>query len=157
MRLHVIIYFGLPVFIRDVDGDVLIPLASIILSGQPPDKMPAASGLSNFVRIMFGGIGASVTTTLWDRRSALHNAQLAEHTGMHNQVFVQSLQVLSDQLCQNRGAWAVISLTMSVQASTMAATDIFWLSAIMFLALVALVWLSKPQKNTVPLDAGEAH
>ncbi len=28
-----------------------IPLTSIILSGQPPEKIPAASGLSNFVRI----------------------------------------------------------------------------------------------------------
>ena len=58
-----------------------IPLTSIILSGLPPDKMPAAAGLSNFVRIMFGGIGTSLSTTLWDSRSALHHAQLAEHTG----------------------------------------------------------------------------
>lgn len=33
-----------------------IPLTSIILSGQPPEKIPAASGLSNFVRIMCGGM-----------------------------------------------------------------------------------------------------
>jgi DHA2 family multidrug resistance protein len=31
-----------------------IPLTSIILSGQRPEKIPAASGLSNFVRIMCG-------------------------------------------------------------------------------------------------------
>jgi homoserine kinase len=38
-----------------------IPLTSIILSGQPPEKIPAASGVSNFVRITFGAIGASIS------------------------------------------------------------------------------------------------
>ncbi len=27
----------------------------------------------------------------------------------------------------------------------MAATDLFWLSALLFLVLIALVWLSRPQ------------
>jgi DHA2 family multidrug resistance protein len=58
-----------------------IPLTSIILSGLTPDKIPAAAGLSNFVRIMFGGIGTSISTTLWDSRTALHHAQLTVHTG----------------------------------------------------------------------------
>ena len=55
-----------------------IPLTSIILSGQPPEKIPAASGLSNFVRITFGAIGASISTTVWENRSALHHARLVE-------------------------------------------------------------------------------
>ncbi|CAN5843077.1 DHA2 family efflux MFS transporter permease subunit [soil metagenome] len=134
-----------------------IPLTSIILSGQSPEKIPAASGLSNFIRIMCGGIGASVTTTLWDSRSALHHAQLAEHTGAHNPAFVQSMQALTSQGMSEQGAWAVIDRSMNVQASTMAATDIFWISAVMFLALIALVWLTKPTKSALPLDASGAH
>lgn len=134
-----------------------IPLTAIILSGQSPDKIPAAAGLSNFVRLMFGGIGASVTTTLWDSRSALHHAQLAEHAGVHNLAFVQDVQTLTNQGMSEQGAWAVIDHTMSVQASTMAATDIFWISAIMFLALIALVWLTKPTKTTMQVDTSGAH
>ena len=37
-----------------------IPLVSITLSGLPGNRIPAASGLSNFVRIMCGGIGTSI-------------------------------------------------------------------------------------------------
>lgn len=134
-----------------------IPLSSIILSGQSHDKMPAASGLSNFVRIMCGGMGASIATTVWDSRSTLHHAQLAEHSGSSYPAFVQSVQALMQQGIPEQGAWAIIDRTMNIQASTMAATDIFMVSAWMFLALIGLVWLTKPGKSGAPADAAGAH
>jgi MFS transporter, DHA2 family, multidrug resistance protein len=134
-----------------------IPLSSIILSGQPPEKIPAAAGLSNFVRIMFGGMGISLITTLWDNRSALHHSRLAEYTGAHNPVFGQTVQALTAQGMPEPAAWAVIERTLSVQASTMGATDIFRMSAVLFLALITLIWLTKPVKTTTHADAGGAH
>ncbi|NMM29110.1 MAG: DHA2 family efflux MFS transporter permease subunit [Glaciimonas sp.] len=134
-----------------------IPLSSIILSGQPHDKMAAASGLSNFVRIMFGGIGASVSTTLWDSRTALHHAQLAEYSGPHNPAFQQAVQGMASQGMSDSQALSVIDRLMSVQASTMAAADIFWISAIMFLLLIGFVWMAKPIKSHGPIDAAGAH
>ena len=41
-----------------------IPLQAIIFSGLTPDRMPAAAGLSNFVRITAGAIGTSIFTTV---------------------------------------------------------------------------------------------
>jgi MFS transporter, DHA2 family, multidrug resistance protein len=134
-----------------------IPLTSIILSGQPPQRMPAAAGLSNFVRIMFGGIGTSVTSTLWENRTTLHHAQLAESTGTHNPAFGQAVQSMVAQGMPEPAAWAVIDRTLTVQASTMAATDIFWISAWLFIALIGLVWLTKPLRSSAPVDAGGAH
>jgi DHA2 family multidrug resistance protein len=134
-----------------------IPLTSIILSGQPPEKIPAAAGLSNFVRIMFGGIGTSITSTLWDSRSTLHHAQLAEHTGNANPAFAQAVQGLTSQGLTEPGAWAVIERTMSVQASTMGAADIFFMSSILFIGLIALVWMTKPRKSAASADAMGAH
>ncbi|GGD01716.1 DHA2 family efflux MFS transporter permease subunit [Undibacterium terreum] len=134
-----------------------IPLTSIILSGQAPHKIPAAAGLSNFVRIMCGGMGASIATTIWDSRSTLHHAQITEHTGSGNPAFGQTVQQLGQLGIPEPGAWAVIDRTISVQASTMAATDIFWISSIMFLMLIGLVWLTKPSKSSAPVDAGGAH
>ncbi|MFZ6649667.1 DHA2 family efflux MFS transporter permease subunit [Undibacterium sp. TJN25] len=134
-----------------------IPLTSIILSGQAPHKIPAAAGLSNFVRIMCGGMGASIATTIWDSRGTLHHAQLTEHTGSSYPAFVQTVQQMGQLGIPESGAWAVIDRTISVQASTMAATDIFWISSVMFLGLIGLVWLTKPSKSAVPVDAGGAH
>ncbi|MFZ6725857.1 DHA2 family efflux MFS transporter permease subunit [Undibacterium sp. MH2W] len=134
-----------------------IPLTSIILSGLKPEKIPAASGLSNFVRIMCGGMGASIMTTLWDSRSTLHHAQITENTGSSFPVFVQTVQSLGQQGLPETGAYAVIDRLISVQASTMAATDIFYLAAFMFLGLIGFVWLTKPKKSSAPVDAGGAH
>ncbi|EGF33937.1 Inner membrane component of tripartite multidrug resistance system [Oxalobacteraceae bacterium IMCC9480] len=134
-----------------------IPLTSIILSGLSPDKIPAAAGLSNFVRIMFGGIGTSITSTVWDSRTALHHAQLAEHTSAQSPAFAQAVQGLTAQGLSEQGAYAVIERTMSVQASTMAATDIFWISSILFLVLIGLVWMTKRSNSAAPADGGGAH
>ena len=40
-----------------------IPLQAIIFSGLTPERMPAAAGLTNFVRITAGAIGTSIFTT----------------------------------------------------------------------------------------------
>src|SRR6202044_659204 len=34
-----------------------VPLTAIILSGLPPEKIPSAAGLSNFVRVFAGAVG----------------------------------------------------------------------------------------------------
>jgi DHA2 family multidrug resistance protein len=134
-----------------------IPLTSIILSGLAPDRIPAAAGLSNFVRIMFGGMGTSLISTLWDSRSALHHSQLAEHSGPNNPAFAAAVRTLEAQGLPEQGAWAVIERTLSVQAGTLGATDIFYMSAILFLALIGLVWMTKPSRSAAPADAGGAH
>ena len=134
-----------------------IPLTSIILSGQPPDKVPSAAGLSNFVRIMCGGIGTSVISTMWENRTILHHAQMAESTGASNPAFVETVRSLMARGMSEQAAWGVIDRTITVQASTMAATDIFWLSAVLFLGLIGLVWMTKPKKSGMPVDAAGAH
>src|SRR3546814_808652 len=55
-----------------------IPLVALTLSGLPPSSIPAASGLSNFARITAGAFGASLYTTVWENRTALHHARLSE-------------------------------------------------------------------------------
>ncbi|HEX8884456.1 MAG TPA: DHA2 family efflux MFS transporter permease subunit, partial [Noviherbaspirillum sp.] len=134
-----------------------IPLTSIILSGLSPDRIPAAAGLSNFVRIMFGGMGTSLTSTLWDNRSTLHHAQLAEHAGPSNPAFAQAVQAMQAQGMSEQGAWAVIERSLSVQAGTLGATDIFYMSAILFILLIGLVWMTRPVRSKTPVDAGGAH
>lgn len=134
-----------------------IPLTAIILSGQSPEKMPAAAGLSNFVRIMCGGIGTSVMSTMWENRTTLHHAQLAEHTGPTSQAFTHAVQTLTSQGIPEQGAWAIINRQMDVLSSTLAATDIFWLSSILFLVLIGFIWTTKRVRNGSSADAAGAH
>ena len=134
-----------------------IPLTSIVLSGQPPDKIPAAAGLSNFVRIMFSALGTSAMATLWDRRTAVHHAQLAEHTGAHNPAFSRAVEDLTAQGLSEQGAWTVIERTLGVQASTHGATDVFWISAVLFMLLIGLVWFTRPIRSVPHSDGAGGH
>jgi DHA2 family multidrug resistance protein len=124
-----------------------IPLMTITMSGLTPDRMPAASGLTNFVRITAGAIGTSVSTTLWESRAALHHAQLAEAVSPGSVAAQQALAGLRASGLTPEQALAQVNRLVDQQAFMLAANDIFFLSAALFLALIPLVWLTHPQRG----------
>lgn len=124
-----------------------IPLVSITLNGVPGHKIAAASGLSNFVRIMCGGIGSSIFTTAWDRRSTLHHAQLMEQANLYNPVFNQQVQMFQSH-GDNALGYLWFNNSVSQQAAMLGVNDLFWLSSSIFVALIALIWITKPERST---------
>ena len=133
-----------------------IPLQAIVFSGLSPDKMPSAAGLSNFVRITAGAVGTSLFTTLWEDRAILHHAQLTEAVNRGNDAAVQTLNQLGASGMSNEQAMANVNRMIDQQAYTMAVTDIFYLSAVLFFVLIAVVWLAKP-KSGGAAGGGGAH
>ncbi|HJW11210.1 MAG TPA: DHA2 family efflux MFS transporter permease subunit, partial [Albitalea sp.] len=71
-----------------------IPLQAIVFSGLPAQRMPAAAGLSNFVRITAGAFGTSIMTTLWDDRAQMHHAHIAETINRSNDAATATLNQL---------------------------------------------------------------
>ena len=122
-----------------------IPLQAIVFSGLTPDRMPSAAGLSNFVRITAGAVGTSLFTTLWESRATMHHAQLAESVNRGNDTAVQTIAQLMASGLSNEQALASINRTIDQQAYTMAATDLFYLSSVLFFGLIAMVWLARPK------------
>lgn len=123
-----------------------IPLLSIILSGLPPERIPAASGLSNFVRITAGAFGTSIVTTVWQDRAALHHAQLAESIHLGNSAATSALAGLQASGLSYEQALASLNRLIDQQAYMLAANDVFLASAAIFVLLVPLVWLARPQR-----------
>ncbi|MNN47129.1 Multidrug export protein EmrB [compost metagenome] len=134
-----------------------IPLTSIILSGQPPEKIPAASGLSNFVRITFGAIGASISTTVWENRSALHHAQLVEQINPYSATYTEQLHHLMQMGMTQAQAIGLMERNISLQASMLGANDIFWISGVLFFVLIGFVWLTKRSQGGGGAEAAGAH
>jgi DHA2 family multidrug resistance protein len=134
-----------------------IPLQSIAFAGLPPDRMPAAAGLSNFVRITAGAVGTSVFTTLWESRASLHHANLVQSISLSNPASVQAIAGLEAAGYSREQALGQLNRIIDQQAFTMAATDLFYLSSVLFLALIALVWLSAPTKQGAPVVDAGAH
>jgi len=124
-----------------------IPLISIALSGLPPERIPSASGLFNFARITAGSFGTSITTTLWDRRATLHHAQLVEHLTPNDPVSAQAFANLHDGGFGLDQSYGVINRLVDTQAFMLSADDIFYVSGVLFLALIVLVWFARPQKS----------
>jgi MFS transporter, DHA2 family, multidrug resistance protein len=130
-----------------------IPLVTITLSGLSPDKIPAASGLSNFARITAGAFGTSIATTVWEDRATLHHVQLAEAVNQANPAAQSTFANLGASGMPHEQILALLNRLVDQQAFTMAAADIFWISAVLFLLLIPLVWLSHPLRGAAPGDA----
>ncbi len=136
-----------------------IPLTTITLAGVPPQRLPAAAGLSNFVRIAAGSMGAAICTTLWESRAVLHHAHLSEGLQAGSPAMAQALAALKSAGLSEPAALAQIVRQIDQQAYTRAADDIFLVSAWMFLGLIVLVWFTArpPRFGGAAADAGGAH
>jgi DHA2 family multidrug resistance protein len=134
-----------------------IPLVTITLAGISSQQMPAASGLSNFTRITAGAFGTSISTTLWDHRATMHHAQLAEHITAYDPSTTQALANLQSSGMPADQALAALNRMVDQQAALLSATDIFYMSAMLFLSLIVIVWLSKPTKAVASAEAAGAH
>jgi MFS transporter, DHA2 family, multidrug resistance protein len=124
-----------------------IPLVSITLSGLPGSRIPAASGLSNFVRIMCGGIGTSIFSTAWDHRSIVHHAQLVEQANLYNPNFNASMQQFGAAGFNQSQGYGLFNSMATQQAAQLGVNDLFYISAGIFVALIALIWITKPDRS----------
>ncbi|AOK23185.1 multidrug resistance protein B [Burkholderia ubonensis] len=123
-----------------------IPLVSITLSGLPGHRIPAASGLSNFVRIMCGGIGTSIFQTAWDHRNNFHHAQLVEQANAYNPTFNQAVTQMGNLGLTQQQAHGLINNMATQQAAQLGVNDLFYISAAIFVLLIALIWITKPER-----------
>ena len=130
-----------------------VPLINLAMSGLAPERIPGASGLINFARITMGSFGTSITTTWWDRRASLHHAQLAEHVTPFDPA--SGLAALRAQGFSAEQSHAMLSRMIDQQAFMLSFNEMFYVSALIMLGLIAVVWLARPVKAG-PGGAGAA-
>ncbi len=126
-----------------------VPLTVLLLSGLPPERIPAAAGLSSFVRVFCGAIGTSVATTAWNNRTIVHHAQLTEHATPYSPALQQMYSTLQNTFGMSQGqATGLIERNLNAQAAMIGINDIFWISAVIFLLIIPFIWIIKPVKAT---------
>jgi DHA2 family multidrug resistance protein len=134
-----------------------IPLSAITLNGLTPDRIPSASGLSNFVCITAGAMGTSTVSTIWENRATLHHLHMIENISNNNAPATETLSALQGMGMSFDQAAAQVTRLIDQQAFTRAADDVYLASAWLFLSLIPIIWLAKPKKMSAPVDAGGAH
>jgi DHA2 family multidrug resistance protein len=131
------------------------PLTAIVLSGLPPEKIPAAAGLSNFARIFAGAAGTSLMSTIWNDRTIQHHSQLAEQTSLTNPAYVHALAGIQTTLHGSLfKAQAFFETQIGAQAAMLGLNDVFWLSAVIFIVIIPLIWITHPSKDGAKAAAG---
>jgi len=132
-----------------------VAMLSILLEGLPAERVPAASGLSNFLRIVASAFATSITTTMWDRRAALHQTRLAESSSLLSPNLQHALHGLQSLGLSNQSAAAALGRALSGQAYLLAALDFFWISGVITLFSLALLWLVRRPSATHGVAAAE--
>ncbi|MFT3977731.1 MAG: DHA2 family efflux MFS transporter permease subunit [Sphingomonas bacterium] len=146
--------FVLPLLVQGVSmATFFLSMVTISLDRIPPDKIPSATGISNFTRIVAGAFAASITTTAWDRREALHQAHLADAVG-NNMPYRMAAEGLGRLGLDTTQAAAAVTRQMVGQAYLLASTDLFRLSAWLAGAMIVVVWFTRrPTAHGGPVAA----
>ncbi|MDD5406879.1 MAG: DHA2 family efflux MFS transporter permease subunit [Sulfurovaceae bacterium] len=118
-----------------------IPLTTILIAGVEPHRIASAMGLTNFLRVLGGGIGTSLAISFWGNRTNFHHANLAELANPYNINISQAIDTLNNNGISG-AAWLDNAIT--AQASLRASDDIFLISAYLFILLIGLIWFAKP-------------
>lgn len=135
-----------------------VPTATMLLSGLPQSRMASAAGLSNFMRILAGSFGTSLSITLWTRRTSFHLYRLETDLTPENPAVRHSLKSLEHHGLSLHAAEGVLMGLARSHAVVMATDDFFWLSGWIFLGLLVLIWFAKPPFGSPNAnDGGGAH
>ncbi|MGD8384979.1 MAG: DHA2 family efflux MFS transporter permease subunit [Lysobacterales bacterium] len=129
------------------------PLIGIALGDLSEERMAFGSGLVNFFRITAGSFGASLFTTFWTRREALHHSHLVDGISAYAAQFAHEFQRLGHHGVTGKAAFAWVSRAITQQASLLAANDMFWISGWLFAVLVVTVWVARRPMVTGPVVA----
>jgi len=121
-----------------------IPLNQIFLSGLNPDQIAGASGLANFCRTLASSVSTAITVTLWQHRTDSHHASLTEYVTQASPSTTAFTQKLTSMGIPGKPGLAVVDQLVTREAATLAVNDVFWGCALLFLALIPILWLAKP-------------
>ena len=121
-----------------------VPITSLSFIGLNPAKIASASGIFNCLRTIFAAIGTSAVTTMWERREALHHVRLSGLVDPYNPLVASSMSSLETLGMSQDQIYAFVSRQITNQGFVLAGAEIFRLGAVMFLAMIPLIWISRP-------------
>ena len=130
----------------------ITPLFSMSLADMPQEKLASATGIFHFVRAMSGGVGTSIFTTLWIRRSAYHHATVGENLTAYSPQTNSYLEKLGDLGLQGTQGLARMDIALEQQAEVLAINDCFYVMGWIFLGLLLLLPLARMKKQRQALE-----
>lgn len=125
----------------------ITPLFALSIHDVPGPKLASATGIFHFVRAMVGGVGTSVFTTLWIRRSAYHHATVGENLTLFSRETTSFLDKLGEVHLHGQKALQQMNTFLEQQAEVLGINDCFYLMGWIFLSLLIFLPLGKLKKS----------
>jgi DHA2 family multidrug resistance protein len=103
-------------------------------------------------------VGTSIAGTVWNNRTVLHHERLTEVANTENRAFTHQIDMLRSLLHLDiDAAHRMFDSMLNAQAAMMGLNDIFFMSAVIFLLIIPLIWITRPVKGGGGADASAAH
>jgi MFS transporter, DHA2 family, multidrug resistance protein len=136
-------------------GMMFVPLTTVTLAELNPRELGQGSGLYNFFRQLGGSLGIAGIATLLSHYTAQFRATLAEHIAVGDPVTMNRVDMLTramvargaDQWTARQRALELLDRQLMAQASVIAYSRIYILSAALILALIPLLVLIRHTKG----------
>lgn len=126
---------------------LIVPLFTLQLQDIPQEKTASAAGIFHFVRAMMGGVGTSVFTTLWIRRSAFHHSNVVAEL-VNRKPFAPFFEKLDLLNITGDKKWTFINDMVNGQAAVLGINDCFYLMGWCFLALLPFLLIGRKKSKT---------
>jgi DHA2 family multidrug resistance protein len=142
-------------------GMMFVPLTTITLAELSVRELPQGTGLYNFFRQLGGSLGIAAIATLLSHYTAQFRAILAEHLASGDPVTLGRVDTLTRaMIARGADAWTARQRALSIldrelmgQASVIAYSRIYVISAALILALIPLLLLVRQTRGA----AGAQH
>jgi len=115
------------------------PVNALAVQGLPHARLPMALGIFHFIRSVAGGIGTSVFTTIWERRTIRHHFNLSEWINdyrMEVHDYFRSMQTTHIETEKARG---LLNDLTDQQAAMLGFNDVFWVIMCASIALFFVI------------------
>lgn len=141
-------------------GFFFIPLTTLTMSGIKKEDMGNASAIYNLLRNLGGSFGVAFVTTILSRQSQFHQNRLVEHLtpfdANYQIAYRQSAQILQykgfEGVTAQQGSLAAIYEQLLRQASMMSFNDAFYLTSIILVCILPLLFFMKRGKAAMHVD-----
>ncbi len=124
----------------------ITPLFALSVQDVSQKNLASSTGIFHFVRAMMGGVGTSIFTTLWTRRSALHHAFIGESVTSSSPQTTHYLEKLLNLGFSKEQALEQLNTTLTQQGRMLGINDCFLLMGWIFLVLLMFLPLSRSSK-----------
>ncbi len=135
----------------------ITPLFAMSMQDVPTEKLASATGIFHFVRAMSGGIGTSIFTTMWTRRSEYHHARVGESLTAYSHQTTSYLDKLNELGLRGQEGLAQLNVSLDKQADMLSINDCFFLMGWVFLALLLILPFGRSKKGPAGSNSQPSH